>query len=127
MASDDLEEESSLLAEEYSSDITKEIVTEIKQLKEVHEANFGRDQLRPLDLLNSLYQYKLENLFPNICVSLCILLTIPATVASAERSFSKLKLVKNYLRSTMSQDRLVDLARLSIESEILTMSSHASH
>ena len=33
-------------------------------------------------------------------------------------SFSKLKLVKNYLGSTMSQDRLVDLARLSIESEI---------
>jgi hypothetical protein len=29
-------------------------------------------------------------------------LTIPATVASAERSFSKLKLVKNYVRSTMS-------------------------
>jgi hypothetical protein len=47
-----------------------------------------------------------------------ILLTIPATVASEERSFSKLKIVKNYLRSTMSQDRLVDLARLSIESEI---------
>jgi hypothetical protein len=93
-------------------------VTEIKQLKEVHEAKFGRNQLRPLDLLNSLYQYKLENLFPNICVSLCILLTIPATVLSAERSFSKLKLVKNYLRSTMSQDCLADLVRLSIESEI---------
>ena len=70
------------------------------------------------NLLNSLYQYKLENLFPNICVSLRILLTISATVASAEISFSKLKLVKNYLRSTMSQDRLVDLAGLNIESEI---------
>jgi len=53
-----------------------------------------------------------------MCVSMRILLTIPATVASAERSFGKLKLVKNYLRSTMSQDRLVDLARLSIESKI---------
>jgi ABC-type uncharacterized transport system permease subunit len=95
MASDDLEEESSRLAEEYSSGITKEIVTEIKQLKKVHESNFGRDLLRPLDLLNSLYQYKLGNLFPNICVSLRILLTIPATITSAERSFSKLNLVKN--------------------------------
>jgi hypothetical protein len=28
------------------------------------------------------------------------------TVASAERNFSKLKLLKKYLRSTMSQDRL---------------------
>jgi len=47
-----------------------------------------------------------------------ILLTIPATVASAERFFSKLKLVKKYLRSNMSQTRLVDLARLNIECSI---------
>ena len=45
-------------------------------------------------------------------------LTEPATVASAERSFSKLKLITNYLKSTMSQDRLNNLARLSIESGI---------
>jgi len=45
-------------------------------------------------------------------------LTIPAAVASAERFFSKLKLVKNYLRSAMSQTRLVDPARLNIESSI---------
>ena len=45
-------------------------------------------------------------------------LTAPATVASAERSFSKLKLIKNYVRSTMGQDRLNYLARLSIESDI---------
>ena len=44
--------------------------------------------------------------------------TLPVTVASAERSFSKLKLVKNFLRSTMGQERLSDLAMLSIEAEI---------
>jgi len=33
-------------------------------------------------------------LFPNVCISLRIFLTIPATAASAERIFSKLKLVK---------------------------------
>jgi hypothetical protein len=47
-----------------------------------------------------------------------ILLTIPVTVASGERSFSKLKLIKTYLRSTMAQDRLVGLAMLSIENDI---------
>ena len=57
-------------------------------------------------------------LFPNVCISLGIFLTIPATVESAERSFSKLKLVKNYLRSTMSQTLLVDISRLSIEPNI---------
>ena len=40
------------------------------------------------------------------------------TAASAERSFSKLKLIKNFRLSTMTQDRLTDLAVLSIESEV---------
>ncbi|XP_050919588.1 uncharacterized protein LOC127137146 [Lathyrus oleraceus] len=48
-----------------------------------------------------------------------ILLTIPVTVASAERSFSKLKLLKTYLRSTMSQERLNGLALIAIENDIL--------
>ena len=48
-----------------------------------------------------------------------ILLTISVTVASAERSFSKLKLIKSYLRSTMSQERLNELAILSIEKELV--------
>jgi len=44
--------------------------------------------------------------------------SISATVASAERFFSKLKFVKNCLRSAMSQTRLVDLARSNIWSSI---------
>jgi len=43
--------------------------------------------------------------------------TIPVTVASAERSFSKLKLIKTYLRSSISQERLDGLALLAVENE----------
>ena len=57
--------------------------------------------------------------YPNVFVAYRILLTIPVTVASAERSFSKLKLLKNYLRSTMSQDRLNGLATCCIEKDVL--------
>ena len=57
--------------------------------------------------------------FSNILVVYRILLTVPVTVASAERSFSKLKLFKNYLRSTMSQERLNGLAMCTIERAIL--------
>ena len=44
---------------------------------------------------------------------------MPVTVASAERTFSKLKLLKNYLRSVMSQERLNGLATLCIEKKLL--------
>ncbi|GFX20394.1 transposable element Tcb2 transposase [Trichonephila clavipes] len=46
------------------------------------------------------------------------MLTVPVSTASADRSFSKLKLIKIYLRSTMSQERLSALSVLSIEAEI---------
>jgi len=44
-------------------------------------------------------------------------MTLPVTVATAERSFSKLKIIKTYLRSTMSQERLDGLTIISIEHE----------
>ena len=43
---------------------------------------------------------------------------MPVTVASAERSSSELKLIKSYLRYTMSQDRLSGLSMISIESDV---------
>jgi hypothetical protein len=57
--------------------------------------------------------------YPNDSIAYQILLTIHVTVASAERSFSKLKLLKNYLRSTIWQERLNGLATCSIEKDIL--------
>ena len=53
----------------------------------------------------------------DVATAFKIFLTIPVTVANAERSFSKFKLIKNYLRSTVSQERLSALSILSIENE----------
>lgn len=68
--------------------------------------------------LEYIYNHQLQEIYPNITISLRIILTIPVTVASAERSFSKLKLVKNHLRSSMSNERLTGLSILSIEAEL---------
>ena len=57
--------------------------------------------------------------FPNTIIAYRILLTIPVTVDSVERSFSKLKLLKSYLRSTMLQERLNGLALIAIENDVL--------
>ena len=64
-----------------------------------------------------MLQSCLSSSFPEMYNLLILFITLPVTVASAERSFSKLKLIKTYLRSTMSQERLDYLAILSIENK----------
>ena len=44
-------------------------------------------------------------------------LALAVSIASCERSFSKLKLILSYLRASMGQCRLCDLAVLSVERE----------
>ena len=62
---------------------------------------------------------ELSSTFSEVITACILYLTLPVTVASAERSFSKLKLIKTYLRSTMCQVRLSSLGMLSIESQRL--------
>ena len=73
---------------------------------------FGK--VSSLELLNKIYQKGLQNIFPQTCVALRILLPF----AEGERSFSKLAIVKNRLRSTMGQDRLSSLLLLSCEHDL---------
>ena len=72
--------------------------------------------------LTQLYNHFLENNFftpiPNIRHLIEVTLIIPATSATCERSFSKLKLIETFLRSTMSQERLSDLAIMNIERKL---------
>jgi len=44
-----------------------------------------------MEILNYLKEQKLEEIVPNVCVALRIAVTLPVTVASTGRSFSKLK------------------------------------
>eukprot|EP00112_Aurelia_sp_Birch-Aquarium-sp1_P025206 Seg827.5 transcript_id=Seg827.5/GoldUCD/mRNA.D3Y31 product="hypothetical protein" protein_id=Seg827.5/GoldUCD/D3Y31 len=103
----------------YGEDISPvALEEEVLHIKTVNIANFGEKALDPHALLNQITKFKLEEIFYNVCTALRIFFTLPVTVASAERSFKKLKLIKNLMRSTMTQDRLTDFAMLSIESEI---------
>lgn len=70
-----------------------------------------------ITMLNFIHEYGLSSNYPNIEICLRLALTLPVTSASCERSFSKLKLVKTYLRSQIGQERLTNLAIMSIEYE----------
>ena len=101
------------LQKDGKSDIDgKELYIELKFLQ-----NFmPQGNMKPVEILKFLKQH---DSFPNASIAYRVLLTIPVTVASAERSFSKLKLLKSYLRTTMTQQRLTDLAIIALESEVL--------
>jgi hypothetical protein len=72
----------------------------------------------PLALLLFIISYG-NDIFPNLRIALQIMLTICVSVASCERSFSKLNLILTYSRASMGQERLSDLALLSIEKELV--------
>ena len=62
--------------------------------------------------------HELKNLLPWANQLCRLALTAPISTASNERTFSKLKLVKNSLRSTMTTERLSSLMMLSCEKGI---------
>lgn len=99
----------------YSSDLTPE--NEGRHQNSVCASNFPPN-LSPLELLNAICKLQLQSIFGVVCIALRIFCTLPVTVAGGERAFSKLKLIKNYLRSTVFQERLCSLATLSIESQL---------
>ncbi|OXA40851.1 zinc finger MYM-type protein 1 [Folsomia candida] len=92
-----------------------QLFDEFKLLRDSFPEKFKSN---PHALLDFIAGSCLEGVFPNIWISLRIVMTLPVSVASAERSFSKLKLIENYLRSSMSEERLCGLAILSIEKEL---------
>lgn len=60
----------------------------------------------------------LSEVFPTLNNALRIALTLPVSSASTERKFSKLKIVKNRLRTTMTQERLESLMMVYCEQDI---------
>jgi hypothetical protein len=70
-----------------------------------------------LDLLILMINSGIMSSVPELATACVVFATLPVTVASAERSFSKLKIIKTYLRSSISQERLDGLSLLAIENE----------
>lgn len=78
----------------------------------VEGSNPQKDVISSLKICDSLQT------FSNIKVLFQIYATLPVTTASSERSFSCLKYLKNYLRSTMGEARLNGVAQMFINRDI---------
>jgi hypothetical protein len=76
-----------------------------------------------LNCLSDVRQLLCDNtalaaLVPHVVTLMKILITVPATSCTAERSFSALKRIKTMLRSTMLQERLNAVTMLHVHKEL---------
>lgn len=92
---------------------------EDKDESKVDASKNQQDSTSIIKMFDIFVKTGLVSLFPNLFIVLKIGVTLPITSASPERSFSKLKIVKSRLRSTMTQNRLEDLMLISCETDIV--------
>lgn len=117
----------SFLEKMYPNDLETDLVQELLHFQSYLSSE--RISIKPISgslisLSSFLQEQNLENIYPNLDIVLRMALCTPATNCSCERSFSCLKRVKNYLRSTLSQEKLNALALLCIESELMDKISY---
>lgn len=110
--------EATKLREFYQDDLSNDFPGQLLSFRSALKEDIRiSSSIRDLAILLLVDNSGLSSTLPDVCIAFLLFLTLPVTVSSAERSFSKLKLIKNYLRSTMSQQRLSHLALLSVENE----------
>ena len=116
------DEELKFVTQFYSSDFDGYLLkTQLEVLSTDFAANSESRENYQLSDVIELLKCKSEaqkDMLSEVCILLKLLLVMPATNAISERSFSALRRVKSYLRSTMNQDRLTHLMVLHIHKEL---------
>lgn len=104
----------------YPQDLEPVIVNECLHLKAflLENTDNERTSTTMTEINKVLHNFDVLDVYPNIAIALRMVLSTPATNCSGERSFSTLRRVKNYLRSTTSHERLTSLALLAIEGRL---------
>ena len=75
------------------------------------------------DLCQWLVKTRKSEIFPLVYKVITLILTLPVSTATTERSFSAMKIVKTALRNKMEDDFLSDCLLINIEKEIVEMFS----
>ena len=101
------------MAVQYGVEIS-DLAVELRQAKRLiqRKDSEGVKIVSLVQLSSFMSPYK--DAFPDLCKLLTIAIVLPPTSAACERSFSSMRLIKNYLRSTMDDSRLSSLAVLGI-------------
>lgn len=115
-----LETLSEIYGAEPNRDIDPSLLqTEYQQFKNwISSKISGSKETDILHLCKLIIDCKMETTYTNIFTLLKIALTFSLTSVSPERSFSELRLLKTYLRSTMEQSRMSSLLVINVNRDI---------
>ncbi|XP_066436824.1 zinc finger MYM-type protein 1-like [Eleutherodactylus coqui] len=106
------------LVQRFKRDLTEDLFEEIVHMKSIYKTVFN-EKKDPLCLLQVIYNFHLQGIFVNFCLALRLFCTIPVTVPSTERSFSRVgDALKTWQGGSTSQERLNKLAVLAMENEL---------
>ena len=124
LTSEELREAAANLVQHYPEDLEDELESEIVHfaslIKGLIQANLMNvSKSFEIDMFQQIEANDLIEAFPNVNIMFKMYLCMFVSNCTGERSFSKLKLILNYLRNTMGQERLSSLALLAIENELL--------
>ena len=115
IASDALEKKCKHLANMYHKD--DDLLNECEHLKHYMALNENYETLPAL--YRKIVSDNLKSVFLNVEIALRVFMCMMVTNCTGERSFSRLKLIKNQLHSTMGQHHLNWLSLMCMENDIL--------
>ena len=116
MPDDKFREKSEDLIAHYKGELENDFTEEMLLLRQMVKSESKKTVS---EILQYVTNNNLGEAFPNACIAFRIYLSIFGTSCEGERSFSTLRRIKNYTRSTMGQQKLTDLSLLCIESDLM--------
>ena len=88
-------------------------------INDFRNRNENQECSTELIIYRMLLQHGLKEVFPNVEIAYRLYLSLMVSNCTGERSFSKLKLIKNETRAKMKEQRLNMLSLMYIETSIL--------
>lgn len=110
-----------LIITTFPQDFSMSLCTELKNFKRLYFSDTtdsrdkNKDQFGVLPYLQYLVDKQISDAYPEVEILLRLFLTLPIGISSAERSFSVVRRLKTYLRSSMGNEMLSQLGILCIE------------
>ena len=114
---DDVPAELALAVDFYESDLPHSVMFTMEYRMCMRKWKQSDSSTEVPKMLVDVLQGCYATAFPNIRVLLQLALTLRITSCESERSFSQLKLIKTYHRSTMSAEKLSGLVLMKIDRE----------